>query len=177
MQRVSAWFARSGSLLEEPFKLDVAIEAAVRITNNCFPGREVTAGIEGDATIDLPGKWLNPIVDLLCNCFQNAVEHGGCDDTQKIGFTVTAEDDLSMCISNSLAETVDVKKCAVRIAEMLKDAKDGDHQRATEEKGSGFCKIARIMKYDLPQGGAFDVAVTPERSVEVRFSIPRMVLA
>lgn len=177
VQRVSAWFARSGSLLEEPFKLDVAIEAAVRITNNCFPGREVTAGIEGDATIDLPGKWLNPIVDLLCNCFQNAVEHGGCDNTQEIGFTVTAEDDLSMCISNSLAETVDVEKCAVRIAEMLKDAKDGDHQRATEEKGSGFCKIARIMKYDLPQGGTFDVAVTPEQSVEVRFSIPRMVLA
>lgn len=177
VQRVSGWFARSGSLPEEPFKLDVAIEAAVRITNNCFPGREVTAAIEGDATIDLPGKWLNPIVDLFCNCFQNAVEHGGCDDSQEIGFAVTDGDDLSICIGNRLAETVDVGACAIRIATMVDDAKDGDHQRATEEKGSGFCKIARIMKYDLPQGGSFDVAVTPERSVEVRFSIPRLALA
>lgn len=173
VQRVSAWFTRSGTLPEEPFKLDVAIEAAVRITNNCFPGREVTTKIEGDGTIDLPGKWLNPLVDLLCNCFQNAVEHGGHEAPQIIDLGVDEKDGLSIRISNTLAESIDSGACAARIATMLEEARIGDHHRATEEKGSGFCKIARIMKYDLPQGGFFDVSVAADHFVEVRILIPR----
>lgn len=171
VQRVSAWFARSGSLPEEPVKLDVAIEAAVRITNNCFPGCEVATDIEGDATIDLPGKWLNPIVDLFCNCFQNAVEHGGHSAPQTIGIKVNVENGLTIRISNQLAEAVDAEACGGRIAAMLAEA-DGNHHRATEEKGSGFCKISRIMRYDLPDGGTFDVSVTPERMVDVFIAVP-----
>lgn len=174
VQRASAWFARSGSLPEEPFKLDVAIEAAVRVTNNCFPGREITPDVEGDAAIELPGKWLNPIVDLLCNCFQNVVEHGGLSEPQSVDLLVHPTDEgLSLKIRNKLREDIELDVRRERIEKMLGDAKNGDYHRATEEKGSGFCKIVRIMKYDLPQGGVFDAAVTAEGRVEVSIAIAR----
>lgn len=173
VQRVSAWFARSGSLPEEPFKLDVAIETASRITNNCFPGREIMAVLDGEALAELPGKWLNPVVDLFCNCFQNVVEHGGQMGPQNIGIEIVQNAiGLSITINNRLSEAIDLNERTAYIAKMLAESRDEQHSRADEELGSGFGKILRIIKYDIPTAGLFDITVKNDRDVVVNISIP-----
>lgn len=174
VQRASAWFARSGSLPEEPFKLDVAIETAIRITNNCFPGLEIEAPSKREYSTELPGKWLNPIVDLLCNCLQNVVEHGGHKAAQQIELDVVDDlHSLSISIKNRLAESIDASERAEHIVRMLLQAREQHHLRATEELGSGFSKIVRILEYDIATGGTFDISVTEDRDAWVRVVIPR----
>ncbi len=173
VQRVSAWFARSGRLPEEPFKLDVAIETAIRITNNCFPGLEISTSFEGEAQDELPGVWLNPIVDLFCNCFQNVVEHGGQDGPQEVGLYIEqGGQSLTIVVRNRLGQLIDADARAAHIAKKLIEAHDEDGHRAAEETGSGFGKIVRIIKYDIAGSGSLDVRVTEDRDVVVRIIIP-----
>lgn len=166
IQRVSAWFARSGALPEHPFTLDVAIEAAVRVTNNCFPGREIRPSVSGETTLSMPGKWLNAIVDLLCNCFQNAVEHYGSSDIPDVDLSVTRDEDkIFFLISISFDRSVDPDCLRLRIKERLKLTLDDGYRSATEEKGSGLGKIARIVRHDLGAEGTFDVSVVGDKVI------------
>ena len=143
VQRVSAWFSRSVRCPEQPFDLEVAIEAAVKITNNCFPGREICLNLSAAAVPDLPGRWLNPIVDLLCNCFQNAVEHNGSGGSPNLSLNVAVSaGGIEICVANLLHPSIHVENRAARIANMLHFAKSDDLRRATEEEGSGFIRLS-----------------------------------
>jgi hypothetical protein len=84
---------------------------------------------------------------------------------------------LSIRINNRLGDAIDLDERASRIARMLAEARDEHLSRADEELGSGFGKIIRIIKYDIPTAGSFNITVTNDRDVVVHISIPTEVVA
>ncbi|WP_426436005.1 hypothetical protein [Bradyrhizobium genosp. P] len=175
LQRVIAWFARAGLLAREPFLASTAIRVAGRITNNCYPQHPLDIATNATETVEIDGELLNPLVDLLTNCFQNAAEHSGFDTRApalKVNVNPDVDGGLAFEVISELSEVIELTNCRNEI-EGLVEEDDGANPTAVAGEGrTGIRKIKRIIRHDFQSNKKLVVNVTDDRSVCVVFSVP-----
>lgn len=176
LQRVSGWFARAGLLAREPFLASTAIRVAARITNNCYPKHPLDIETKEAGAFEIDGELLNPLVDLLTNCFQNAAEHSGfAERAPFVKVTVRLDSDgaLSFEVVSELARVIDLADCHREIEELV-DEEDGINPTAVAGEGrTGIRKIKRILRHDFQSTRKLIINVAADRSVSVIFNVPR----
>jgi tetratricopeptide (TPR) repeat protein len=175
LERISAWFARTGVMPSEPFSASTAIQVAGLITNNCYPRHPLNIMVSGDGSCRLSGKILNPLVDLLTNCFQNAAEHSGFNDrAPSISVSIARKQnrDLAFEIVSEVADHLDVETRRADIAELVLEEEGANASAVAEEGRTGIRKMKRILKHDFQSIQPLSVVLDQGPSVIVRFDVP-----
>jgi hypothetical protein len=139
LQRVKAWFGRSGILPAEPFELDVAVGVSQTITNKCYPHSPVKCTLSG-VSPTVNGAVLNALVDILSNCFHNVAQHSGCAGVERRVEVLASKVDggLQISVRNMVSEATDLDQLRARVSERL--APDEDGSSAMNEGGEWSTK-------------------------------------
>jgi hypothetical protein len=176
LERVTAWFARAGVLAREPFLASTAIRVAARITNNCFPRYPLDVHTTEVVAYEIAGDVLNPLVDLLTNCFQNAAEHSGVNNrAPSVAVNVELDDskDLVFSVRAELSDSVDLNALRKEMKELVDEGDVSNPSAVSGEGRTGIRKMKRILRHDFQSGKALHVEIMPDRDVVVSFSVPR----
>ena len=175
IERIASWFVRSGVLPNEPFEIERAVEVATIITNNCFPRTPLVPVVTVCAQSQLDGRVLNPVVDLLTNCLQNAAGHSGFDDqAPSVAIVVEGRDDgaLKICVSNAISPSLDRAAIWSDIEELVQENDEKSKTSVATEGRTGIRKMKRILRHDLqsPEGITFEMTGAP--LIRVIFVLP-----
>jgi len=176
LERVSSWFARAGVLSREPFLAATAIRVAATITNNCYPQHPLDIRTSESGIYEIAGELLNPLVDLLTNCFQNAAEHSGVlQRAPNVNVKIVQDSDgaLSFAVTSELSETVNVEACRAGVQELVNEVDAANPGAVTGEGRTGIRKIKRIVRHDFESEEKICVDVSSDRAFIVRFRVPR----
>ncbi|MEW6450041.1 MAG: hypothetical protein AB1490_05295 [Pseudomonadota bacterium] len=177
VDRVSGWFVRAGVLAREPFLVETAVSVASRITNNCYPRHPLAVSFQCDRSYMIKGELLNPVVDLLTNCFQNAAEHSGFRDIAPgTAVKVQMRDDGSIFVEvlTELSDAIDLEKCASEISSLMREENLTDPNLVAMEGKTGIRKMKRILKHDFRSNEPLVLQVRRDtKQVYVAFNIPR----
>jgi hypothetical protein len=174
LERVSAWFGRSGVLSNEPFTLDIAVQVATRITDNCYPTYPLETELQSERYV-LSGEILNPLVDLLTNCFQNAAEHSGVQGRAPVvavAVSQLSDLDLAVVVTAELDTGVNLDLCRAEILELLNEDDSLNRQAVAGEGRTGIRKMKRILKHDLRALKPLLMSVDDDHIVNASFAIP-----
>ena len=176
LDRVSAWFARAGVLSREPFLASTAIRVAARITNNCYPQHPLDVKTTENSTFEIDGDLLNPVVDLLTNCFQNAAEHSGITNrapSVRVLIELNSNGDLAFQVESELSNGIDINACRSEIQELVDEEDVANASAVAGEGRTGIRKMKRIIRHDFQSQERLRVEVSPDHTVTVSFYIPR----
>lgn len=173
LARISAWFVRGGVISDEPFSLPVAVQVATLITNNCYPKCPLDPKVES-SDIMLAGAALNPIIDLLTNCLQNAAEHSLFPNAPADVEIVATMSTTGLCIAvrSTFSEDVDIGECRREIDQLVSERDAVNPQAVAQEGKTGIRKIKRILQHDLRTPVPLKIDVNDDRSVTAAFTIP-----
>ncbi|WP_156936995.1 hypothetical protein [Bradyrhizobium sp. WSM2254] len=175
LTRVTAWFSRAGVLTPEPFLAGTAIRLAARITNNCYPQHPLDVATTERGHYEISGELLNPLVDLLTNCFQNAAEHSEIKNrapTASVTVDATPDNDLVFGVATELAESVDHEACRREIQELLIEREIANPTAVAGEGRTGIRKMKRILRHDFQSDQKLQIKVSKEQVI-VSFTVPR----
>jgi hypothetical protein len=175
VKRVVGWFARKPNRWQTPFFFETALSVAIKATNNCFPRSPLTPEIHVDVPIRLKGAVLDPLVHVLSNCLQNAVQRSGFSDKAP-ALSVKAEvadDRLCVEIRNELDPGIDIQDRRVKVEDLMRSANTGDNPSIVSgEGGSGFRKIRRSLSLDIGVEPTLSATISDEREFSLEFSLP-----
>jgi hypothetical protein len=175
IERVAAWFSRAGIQSREPFSIETAVQVATLITNNCYPQFPLRPFYDEDKETRVSGELLNPLIDLLSNCFQNASEHSGfMDRAPSISVVVEhrAKLDIQVKVVAELSSAVDPTACGTEIRDLVEEGDDANPTAVAGEGRTGIRKMKRIVRYDFQSPRRLTAAVEVPNRVVVIFSIP-----
>jgi hypothetical protein len=176
LERVTTWFARAGVLAREPFLASTAIRVAARITNNCYPQHPLNIETFESGVFEIAGDLLNPMVDLLTNCFQNAAEHSGVRDRApevRVVINRDADESLRFEVVSELSGSVDADSCRVELNELVDEGEINNPAAVAGEGRTGIRKMKRILRHDFQSDQKLAVAVSSNGEVFVSFTVPR----
>jgi len=176
LERISAWFVRGGKLSDEAFSLETATRVAAQIVNNCYPAHQISPDIEIDPEIEFAGNILNPMVDMLTNCFQNASEHSNFEDVGPrivVKFERHHDGSASITVRNTLSADVDRGYVRREIDTLLNEDDVVTPAEVAEEGRTGIRKMKRILKFDLAVSEPLKIETTDDHCVALSFKLPK----
>lgn len=175
LERVSAWFARAGVMAREPFLAGTAIRVAERITNNCYPQHPLNVDTSEAGVYEIAGDLLNPLVDLLTNCFQNAAEHSGVagrSPTVAVAVNRPEAGDLEFSVSSELSDQIDADLCLTEMEDLLNEEEANNPSAVAGEGRTGIRKMKRILRHDFQSEKKMRIEISSGKLVVVSFSVP-----
>jgi hypothetical protein len=176
LERISTWFSRAGSLSREPFSISTAIQVASRITNNCYPKYPLAIVLPEEMKVTVAGEILNPLVDLLTNCLQNAAQHSGVGDrAPEVEISIERSNDrgVNFEVCSELSPSKDIDACNREITNLLVSDDSANARAVAREGKTGILKMRRIIKHDFQSNAPLAMVIDRSRSVVgVRFHLP-----
>jgi hypothetical protein len=171
VERVLAWFTRSGTAAVKPFNVGTAVQVAARLTNSRFPTQPIDPTIVASEDISIRGTAFSPLLDILRNCFQNAIEHAEMEGRAPSTMVrcEQAGDTFRFEITNEIA-THRNKKEVLRSVEA---ARKGHKSPATTRvgRGTGLREIERILMQEGPATSQPMIDVTDDGRFVISFDI------
>lgn len=173
LDRVLAWFTRSGTAAVKPFTVETAVQVATRLTNSRFPNDPIAPGIVADHEISIRGTAFSPLLDILRNCFQNIIEHGaiaGRAPPTVVKCSVI-ENGFHFHVTNDLP----VQHNRQQILRAVEMARSGERLVASVRagRGTGLREIERVLAQEGCAGTALEVDVDGDGKFAISFSIRR----
>lgn len=159
LDKVGGWFTRSSGENIADFQAHFPIDIALRTVNNIHPNRIIdpTREIVGERL--LSGKSLRSLAGIVIMLFENAITHSRLPNSPQIEVKcICDQTGFELCIANEIGPDVRVdtesEKVKTIINEITKARRSTDMVK--KEGGSGFYKIAKILKTDLGCEFEFD---------------------
>lgn len=171
LDRVLAWFTRSGTAAVKPFTVETAVRVATRLTNSRFPNDPIAPGIVADQAISIRGTAFSPLLDILRNCFQNIIEHGaiaGHAPPTMVKCVIT-ENGFHFQVTNDLPAEHD----RLQILRAVDMARSGERPVASTRvgRGTGLREIERVLAQEGCAGTTLGVDVNGDGQFTISFSI------
>jgi hypothetical protein len=166
---------RASASSTEPFLPETAVHLAGRITNNCFPRYPIDILVEPSTPIKIDGEILNPVVDLLTNCLQNASEHSGFSERAplvRVRFVRDDSGDLRFEVTNELTSEALARDRLSEISSLIAEEEHANPTAVAEEGRTGIRKMKRILRYDLLTLCPLLVGLASGPEICVSFDIP-----
>ncbi|WP_354085891.1 hypothetical protein [Bradyrhizobium sp. S3.3.6] len=171
LDRVLAWFTRSGTASVKPFTVETAVRVATRLTNSRFPNDPIAPEIVIDQPMSIRGTAFSPLLDILRNCFQNIIEHGAIAGRAPptVVKCETTEGGFRFQVANVLPTQHD-RKQILRAVEMARSGvRPVTSTRAG--RGTGLREIERVLAQEGCVGTTLDVDVNDDGRFTISFSI------
>jgi hypothetical protein len=151
--------------------VETAVQVAARLTNSRFPTQPIAPTILANKEINIRGTAFSPLLDILRNCFQNAIEHAEVDGR--------APSTIIRCVPNGDAFHFEVanelpshrnRQQTVRLAEA---ARRGERSVATPDsgRGTGLREIERVLAQEGPAGSELVISITEDGQFAVSFDV------
>ena len=151
LTEVSDWFVKPETAgLVRTFTLrqiiDIGVKSALDPFKDLAP--EITITVDND--IDLQAANVALLAEVLLVVLNNARQHGGIDQGQKIDIHCTAnlEDQvISLCVSNEIDPAIRTPETLRKVADLNRQIAAGQYERAriSKEGDSGFVKVAAVV--------------------------------
>ena len=150
-KRVSKWFERSSESKVADFEMTLPINIGIEIINNIHPKQKLKSIIRSES-IFLRGSTLRSLVDVVFIFFENVIKHSGLS-SEELEITVdfaNHDEQLVLLVENGINKDIDWKNQINKLNLIKSYVNDGvSLDKAKSEGGSGYYKVAKIMKYDL----------------------------
>ncbi|MGK4151936.1 tetratricopeptide repeat protein [Kurthia gibsonii] len=177
-----SWFTKNKDNEVDNFKLAVPIEIAYKSSKNMninITSQIDINDIEG-STIKFQGKYLNPLVSLFTNLFDNAMKRSGFEFLEIYVEFKIIDFELNIKVTNkvnldkiSLEERI--KKIEESKVKLNLDNKTIDF--ISTEGGSGLPKLLKLIKVDLACDGNLDFNIYDDIfQVDLKIDIQRLLV-
>lgn len=152
LDRIATWFNRSSESQIGNYDIQLPIDIGVEIVNNINPNFKIVPKINIEMRVNLLGDTLRGMVDILYIVFENIIKHSGIKE-DKLDVNIMCRNKngvLSLEVKNKMEKINFENRNIVKLNSIRECIKSGEFiEGARNEGGSGFFKIAKILKYDL----------------------------
>ncbi len=173
LNQISNWFTRSKSSNTPDYKIPFLINLAEVMINNNYPDIyiNITKNINCDG-LKFKGKTLKNLSAILFIILTNAIKHGKLS-SYDININVDSiSDNINFSIINNISPEKNYKKLSNTLNEKIIDlSKYVDSSITKKEGGSGFFKIAKILKNDLKSDYKLSASFIDEKTFETTLNI------
>ncbi|MBR1248951.1 hypothetical protein JQ609_18700 [Bradyrhizobium sp. AUGA SZCCT0169] len=170
LERVLAWFRRAGTAAVKPFAVETAVQVAARLTNSRFPSDPIAPEILSDGPLSIRGTAFSGLLDILRNCFRNAVEHGAekgrAPRTQV--YCQAVQGGFKFCVANALPSDHDPVRIMKAVSDALSEKRSSSLTRSG--RGTGFREIERVLSHEGLPGTKLEIDMRNNQFV-VAFAI------
>ncbi len=171
VERVASWFTLSSNNEYQDFDLAIAFQAGMNTVKTYFRNLSIHEEYTSNGEIMMSGWCLPIFARLFFLILDNAATHGARNRSHlKISMFVEVQDDhLFIRATNDLPSDHNHAELANRVLEINRDyAQPKAMELLSEEGGSGYPKIWKLLKTDLRKNHDLLVSVSAtEFSVEI----------
>lgn len=172
---VASWFTLSHDMERPDYEFGVAVEVAIESIRVCHPSLNVSLDRRDELTFECRGRSLESLVYLLFTALDNAIEHSGLSDAAPEMFleTTLLNDWLEMRLVNTCRKVFDLNARNEALQDLREqlEADEIGESLASKEGGSGYPKIARILKHDLLARHTLDFGYISPTEYEVKIGM------
>lgn len=174
LHRIANWFERSSESKIADYEIELPISIGIEIINNIHPTRRIEPVVTIDSKLQLKGNTLRSVVDVIYILLENAIKHSYlAREELELSIKCQEEDDyVELTIVNNVSEEVKKSTNLDSLDALKITINNGNSlEKARSEGGSGYFKIAKIMKYDLKCPYYIDFGFTDKPSFWVKVNI------
>ncbi len=173
LHRIVSWFERSSESKIADYDIELPINIGVEIINNINPTKRIEPDITIKSKLQLKGNTLRSLVDVIYILLENSIKHS-CVRRDELKLSIAFQDnngefqlEIENIVSDNVAKLVNMEE----LSNLKNTINNGvSLEKARSEGGSGFFKIAKILKYDLkcPYHIDFGFSESPSFWVKVK---------
>jgi hypothetical protein len=159
LDRVTAWFYRTDTVMDEPFTINEAILISAETVRAVSPQFSVEGPGQDADWAQARGQLLNPFVDVFILIFQNIVRHAGLESPSAVVSLSPSADrtSISITVTNQVSPEAATPEAKARVLKIKADMEGADHVKfISREGGTGFHKLKKILTHDIEPNAVVD---------------------
>ena len=157
---IAGWFNIAERKDVPDYNVKLLVDTGLEIVKKLHPTRGILANAEVDETITCRGETFIPLVDVMKILLDNVVEHAGGEPPEASIKLSRSDDWLTLAISNSIREGVDISDLKTLLAIRRDEARGRSQTVAhvvSREGGTGYFKLFGLLRGILHGDDRFDV--------------------
>jgi len=173
LEKIAAWFAQEDKHESKAFTVRSLVKTFEQMALK--GGQRCVAEISGqtvDADRPIAGVYFRSLWDLFFILFDNAIKHGGQEETEIEVTVELSESNTRIVVANRVAEDHEKEGLAEKISQLNAMSLDrkSDLLKLRSEGGSGIAKLHKIARYEIGNDEA-GYSIQLELSRESKFQV------
>ncbi|MBK9370393.1 MAG: hypothetical protein IPN01_29570 [Deltaproteobacteria bacterium] len=172
-QRLDEWFRRAPEIASDPFSLGDLLRVCAEVVRpEGGEGLNLTLPVEADSEITIVGALFQSLADIFIIILQNVMRHSGLPKKCVEIFARVNEASIEVRVQNPVA--FGLRGAGEQKLSKIRSAIDEGKllEYVGREGGSGFIKIAKILRYELGPKRVLDFGFIHDDLFEVIVNFP-----
>ncbi len=146
LSNISKWFRRSESSFDGEYELQMLAETSIQITKNINPNYQFEIEKEICENFNIKGEYHQHFIDLMNNFLFNMIKHASPNEDLKAKISIIElENNLLLSFKNYV---LNPEQHNHKLQQIKNNWKNID-TNISQEGGTGFSKIKKIIHFDL----------------------------